>query len=50
MKVLHQRVIYIARKYQHVQHELEEIKEMLAQGMTQTEVAEALGLERAANP
>ena len=45
MRVLHQGVIYMARKYQHVQHKLEEIKEMLAQGMTQKEVAEALGLE-----
>lgn len=35
----------MARKYQHIQHKLEEIKEMLAQGMTQKEVAEALGLE-----
>lgn len=35
----------MARKYQHVQHMLEGIKEMLSQGMTQKEVAEALGLE-----
>ena len=35
----------MARKYQHIQHKLEEIKEMLGQGMTQKEVAEALGLE-----
>ena len=35
----------MARKYQHVQDKLEEIKEMLARGMTQREVAEALGLE-----
>ena len=32
------------RKYQHVQHMLGEIKEMLSQGMTQREVAQALGL------
>ena len=34
----------MARKYQHVQHLLEEIKEMLHQGMTQAEVENALGL------
>lgn len=34
----------MARKYQHVQHLLEEIKEMLGQGMTQKEVENALGL------
>ena len=32
------------RKYQHVQHLLKEVKEMLGQGMTQKEVAQALGL------
>lgn len=34
----------MARRYQHVQHLLGEIKEMLSQGMTQKEVEEALGL------
>ena len=34
----------MARKYQHVQEMLPQIKEMLAAGMTQTEVEEALGL------
>lgn len=34
----------MARKYQHTQHLLEEIKEMLSQGMTQKEVEQALGL------
>ena len=34
----------MARKYQHVQHLLEEIKQMLRQGMTQKEVEKALGL------
>lgn len=32
------------RKYQHVQHLLEEIKELLRQGKTQREVAQTLGL------
>ena len=36
----------MARKYQHVQEMLPQIKEMLAAGMTQTEVEEALGLTR----
>ena len=34
----------MARKYQHTQHLLEEIKAMLASGMTQKEVESALGL------
>ena len=34
----------MARKYQHMQKLLPQIKEMLAAGMTQTEVEEALGL------
>ena len=34
----------MARKYQHMQHLLPQIKEMLEQGMTQKEVADALGL------
>ena len=34
----------MARKYQHTQHLLEEIKAMLASGMTQKEVENALGL------
>ena len=34
----------MARKYQHVQKLLPQIKEMLASGMTQSEVEEALGL------
>ena len=34
----------MARKYQHMQHLLPQIKEMLEQGMTQKEVEEALGL------
>lgn len=34
----------MARKYQHMQHMLGEIKEMLGQGKSQREVAEALGL------
>ena len=34
----------MARKYQHTQQLLEEIKEMLSQGMTQKEVEQALGL------
>ena len=37
-------LLYMARKYQHVQEMLPQIKEMLAAGMTQTEVEEALGL------
>ena len=34
----------MARKYQHVQELLPQIKEMLAAGMTQSEVEKALGL------
>ena len=34
----------MARKYQHVQELLPQIKEMLASGMTQSEVEKALGL------
>ena len=34
----------MARKYQHTQRLLPQIKEMLEQGMTQKEVADALGL------
>ena len=34
----------MARKYQHVQEMLPQIKEMLASGMTQTEVEKAFGL------
>ena len=34
----------MARKYQHMQYLLPQIKEMLEQGMTQKEVEEALGL------
>ena len=34
----------MARKYQHVQEMLPQIKEMLASGMTQSEVEKALGL------
>ena len=34
----------MARKYQHVQELLPQIKEMLASGMTQPEVEKALGL------
>lgn len=34
----------MARQYQHVQHQLEEIKKMIERGMTQAEVAKALGL------
>ena len=34
----------MARKYQHVQELLPRIKEMLASGMTQSEVEKALGL------
>lgn len=34
----------MARKYQHTQQLLEQIKEMLAKGMTQKEVENALGL------
>ena len=34
----------MARKYQHTQYLLEEIKAMLASGMTQKEVENALGL------
>ena len=34
----------MARKYQHVQEVLPQIKEMLASGMTQSEVEKALGL------
>ena len=34
----------MARKYQHVQKLLPQIKEMLASGMTQSEVEKALGL------
>ena len=34
----------MARKYQHVQEILPQIKEMLASGMTQTEVEKAFGL------
>ena len=34
----------MARKYQHVQELLPQIKEMLASGMTQTEVEKAFGL------
>ena len=34
----------MARKYQHVQEMLPRIKEMLASGMTQTEVEKAFGL------
>ena len=34
----------MARKYQHVQEMLPQIKEMLASGMTQSEVERALGL------
>ena len=34
----------MARKYQHVQEILPQIKEMLALGMTQTEVEKAFGL------
>ena len=34
----------MARKYQHTQHLLEEIKVLLASGMTQKEVEDALGL------
>jgi len=34
----------MARKYQHSQHMLEQIKEMQASGMTQKEVEKALGL------
>ena len=34
----------MARKYQHTQQLLPQIKEMLEQGMTQKEVEEALGL------
>ena len=35
----------MSRKNQQVQHRLEEIKEMLGQGMTQKEVEKALGLK-----
>lgn len=34
----------MARKYQHMQHLMPQIKEMLDQGMTQKEVEDALGL------
>ena len=34
----------MARKYQHVQEMLPQIKEMMAAGMTQSEVEKALGL------
>ena len=34
----------MARKYQHMQQLMPQIKEMLAQGMTQKEVEDALGL------
>ena len=34
----------MARKYQHIQELLPQIKEMLASGMTQSEVEKALGL------
>ena len=34
----------MARKYQHVQELLPQIKEMLAAGMTQSEVEKTLGL------
>ena len=34
----------MARKYQHTQRSLPQIKEMLEQGMTQKEVEDALGL------
>ena len=37
-------LLYMARKYQHVQELLPQIKEMLASGMTQSEVEKALGL------
>ena len=37
-------LLYMARKYQHVQKLLPQIKEMLASGMTQSEVEKALGL------
>ena len=37
-------LLYMARKYQHVQKLLPQIKEMLTSGMTQSEVEKALGL------